>query len=326
MKILVIHSRDLNKASTHFRIAQYEEFLKHHGIELQYIRRDAPKTELLARTKSVDLVFNQKCLLRASVARGILNSARRTLFDFDDAIYSKAGARAHSWFTSLRVRRRLGLWLRQADVVTTANQYLAGYAHRYRPQVEIVPMAIDMEWWRPRERISNNNKAGVVIGWTGAPVNVKNLLLIDNVLAKICSQFPSVRLVVFSGERPPLSCPYDYYPYQPGGEAEFVRRLDIGLLPLGADEFSKGKSPIKAIQYLSCAVPVIGNVHGASEEIINSENGILVSSLEQWEQGLVRLINDASLRKRLGEAGRNQVVKKFNKTVVSQQLLRILQS
>jgi len=62
-----------------------------------------------------------------------------------------------------------------------------------------------------------------------------------------------------------------------------MQSLDIGLLPLNDDEYSRGKSPIKAIQYLACGIPVVGNIFGGASEILNAENSIAVNSDQEWK-------------------------------------------
>lgn len=320
MKVLVISSRDLEKGSTKFRIAQYADYLASKDIHLEYIKRTDIDKTILQGLGEYDLVFNQKCLFRQSLARKIITYSKKSLFDFDDAIYTRPGA-PHSWITSMRVKRRLHYWLKQADIVTTANQYLADYARRYSANVQVVPMAVDMDLWRPIDIIE---KANVVVGWAGSPVNVKYLERMDALLCRLVEKYPFVTLAVYSGKKPKLTCPFRYTPYSPGSEAEFIQSLDIGLLPLAREEYAKGKSPIKAIQYLACAVPVVGNVFGATTEILDHANSIAVQTDAEWLAGLSKLVDNRTLRVAMGNAGREFVLKHHALTSVRQRLAAIL--
>jgi hypothetical protein len=265
------------------------------------------------------MVFNQKCLLRTSLSRKIIENSPRTLFDFDDAIYTRPGT-PRSFLTEWRVRRRLHLWLREADIVTTANSFLADYAHRHSSSVVLVPMAIDTDIWKPTAGKENEQ---ITIGWAGAPVNIPNLERIGPALSVILKKYSSLKLAVFSGEKPSLPCPFEFHPFKPGEEPAFVQSLDIGLLPLPDEEYSKGKSPIKAIQYLSCGIPVVGNVTGATAEILNENNSIRVSSHDDWIKALEVLIHDSNLRKALGETGRQFILDRHSIYKVREQLLGI---
>lgn len=319
--VLVISSRDLEKGSTKFRIAQYEDYLAARGIRLQYIRRNAINTETIRNLSGYDLVFNQKCLINTALSRRIISNSKRTLFDFDDAIFTRPG-RPYLWPTSFKVKRRLQLWLRRADVITTSSRYLADYAAQYSSRVIILPMTVDTELWHPA---TDRQRDETVIGWAGAPVNLPNLNRLEPVLRTILDKYPSVRLAVFSGKRPDLQCRYDYYPFEPGAEHGFIRNLDIGLLPLPDEPYTLGKSPIKAIQYLACGVPVIGEVHGgAPAEILNPDNSLAVCSQQDWVRALEQLILDREYRKALGAAGRKLVLETHSRHRVEQQVYRVI--
>ena len=121
MKILVISSRDLEKGSTKFRVAQYQSLLNSKNISLEYVRRNEIDAATLEKIHRVDLVFNQKCLIKTGLSRKIIRLAKRTLFDFDDAIYTRPG-NPYSWFTGARVSKRLHFWLQNADATITANE------------------------------------------------------------------------------------------------------------------------------------------------------------------------------------------------------------
>jgi trehalose synthase len=58
--------------------------------------------------------------------------------------------------------------------------------------------------------------------------------------------------------------------------------------------------------------PVIGgNVGGIKKQIIDGENGFLVSSPEQAAERIVQLVKDGDLRASMGEKARESVRKNF---------------
>ena len=127
-----------------------------------------------------------------------------------------------------------------------------------------------------------------------------------------------------SGKKPQLSFPFQFFPYKQGKEAGFVQRLDIGLLPLHYDHFSKGKSPIKAIQYLACGLPVVGNIMGATREILNEENSIAVTTHKEWLNALMKLIENRKLSQQMGEAGRSLAERQHNIKKIRERFLNVL--
>jgi len=78
------------------------------------------------------------------------------------------------------------------------------------------------------------------------------------------------------------------------------------------EPYSLGKSPIKALQYLSCGVLVVGNIEGAATELLNDKNSISVTSISQWKIALGRLIENQDEIDRLGQTGIEHVKKHHN--------------
>ena len=319
MNVLAIISRDMEKGSTKYRLVQYIDFLSKKGINIKFINRKTVNGSIIKKAHHADLIFNQKCLFKTSVARKLIAKSQRTIFDVDDAIYTRPG-KPHSWVTSYRVKRRLHLWLKYADVVTTSNHFLAGYARKYSNSVKVIPMALDTDIWKPRNRIHRDE---IVLGWAGAPVNLPLIEKLGPILAHMLKTYPLLKLAILSGEKPRLSCPFEYHPFIPGGEPEFVKNLDIGLLPLDDEEYARGKSPIKALQYLACGVPVVGNIIGATAEILNDKNSIGVSHEKEWLNGLGRLVTNRDLAISMGHFGRKFIEKNHNLKTVGEKLFNV---
>lgn len=319
--VLVLAVGDLETGSTQYRVAQFAPFLARHGVGLTFVDREAIDQQTVVQAGAVDVVLNQKCLFNAGIAKRIIQVARRVIFDFDDAIFTRPG-RPYRWWTRQRLRHRLRLWLRSATVVTTANQYLAAHARPEARDLRVIPMALDLDRWYPPATRPDYDP--IRIGWAGSPGNVINLERLDPVLTRVLNDHPQASLHVYSGKRPALRCPHHYHPYAPGTEADFTRSLDIGLLPLPDEPHARGKSPIKAIQYLACGVAVVGNVVGATAEICTPANSIAVTTEAEWYTQLGNLIEDRSRIRQLGEAGRQHAQQHHDLAACATQLLHAL--
>jgi glycosyltransferase involved in cell wall biosynthesis len=321
LKVLAIVNKDLETASTRFRLVQYLDFFNANGIDFDFVTRKAIDRSTDTIAPDYDVVFNQKSLFNLSYAKKIMSSAKRTIFDFDDAIYTRE-KKPYFWITRIRVHQRLHLWLKNATVVTTANRFLADYALRFSNRVKVIPMALDMDIWKPIPK--TDDKQHLTMGWAGAPVNIGLIEQLDPVFVHLATHHPELKLAIFSGQRPRLSCAYEYHPYTPGGEVPFVQHLDIGLLPLTDEEFYRGKSPIKAIQYMACGIPVVGNIIGATREILNPQNSLTASNHTQWIDAISRLAQDKGLRQSLGRHGREHVLLNHNFQLAARDLLHII--
>ena len=303
MKLLALPIGDEDTASSWFRFYQFLPRLRAAGWEIEILVKAADAPQATEQAARADIVLNQKNLWRGPLARTLRRCARRMVFDVDDAIYARPG-KPYSWLTQRRVNARMRYQLQAADLVTVSSRYLADYAMKYATQVEVLPMAIELDVWTERPAPMSET---VTIGWSGAPHNLGYLEQLEPVLARLLAKYPQVRLAVLCGRAPRWSLPVQHVPFAKGEEHRFVAQLDIGLLPLNEDPFTRGKSPIKALQYMACAVPVVGNVFGAAGEILDGTNSIAVHSPEQWYAALAGLVVDPQRRAALGRAGRSFV-------------------
>jgi glycosyltransferase involved in cell wall biosynthesis len=229
------------------------------------------------------------------------------VFDFDDALWTRP-IKPYSFMTQWRVNHRLKFWLQHASHTFVANHYLATYARTRSDKVSVLPMTLDLQVWKKGEQEEG------LIGWCGAPHNFHYLEKMQDELLRVKSDFPHVRFAVYSGKKPSLKIPFDYVPFKKGEEHLFVQKLQIGLLPLDQDPYSLGKSPIKALQYMACGVPIVSTAKGASLELLQ---GNCVSACTD-------LLSNPQKRVSLGEAGRALAEKNHDQKKVAAQFLEQL--
>ena len=89
--------------------------------------------------------------------------------------------------------------------------------------------------------------------------------------------------------------------------------MDIGLYPLPDNDWIKGKSGLKALQYMAMGLPVVASNLGCNERVIeNNVSGLLVDNKDEWYNSIAKLIEDNNLRRFLGENARKRVEKYFS--------------
>jgi len=319
MRILVISVGDLNTPSTYFRIGQYLPYLKQHGCEVDLVQKEEITNETIRSLSLYDLVINQKSLLSTRTCELISARANKLIFDFDDAIWTRCG-KPYAWLTDKRIRRRIRNWFTKSNCVITANRYLYDFARPIQENTVTIPMSVDTNTWYPSE-----SKKEMLIGWSGTPKNLHFIEKIEKDLSAILKRYPHVTLAIHSGKKPKLSLPYRYVPYTHKNGPEFMRSLTLGLLPLSDDPFTRGKSPIKALQYLSSGVPIVGNRYGATKEIHSSAHGIVVENEGSWEKALSIALEQPQKMRFLAEVGRGFIERHHQKDVIVKQLLTLLE-
>jgi glycosyltransferase involved in cell wall biosynthesis len=110
-------------------------------------------------------------------------------------------------------------------------------------------------------------------------------------------------------------------------EVEDLQAIDIGVYPLPIDDWVSGKSGLKAIQYMAFGLPTVATNVGTTPRIIrHGENGMLVRTEEEWLDALERLVRDPHLRRRLGEAAREDAVAKYSTRAIAAEYRQVLES
>lgn len=89
--------------------------------------------------------------------------------------------------------------------------------------------------------------------------------------------------------------------------------LDIGLCPLRWDEFTAGKSDIKAVEYTISGAAVVASNHPVySRNWVHGETALLCGSDREMIDAVERLMRDENLRSRLVENARQYVREERN--------------
>ena len=107
-------------------------------------------------------------------------------------------------------------------------------------------------------------------------------------------------------------------------ELDDLRKIDIGLMPLPEDDWSKGKCGLKALQYMALGIPTICSPVGVNSTIIkDGVNGFIAGSKVEWIEKLKFMIHSAELRHKLGRAGRDTVEREYSAKAVAPKVLEV---
>ena len=91
-------------------------------------------------------------------------------------------------------------------------------------------------------------------------------------------------------------------------------------------EWTRGKCGFKALLYMACGVPPVCSPVGMTTDIVqDGENGLLATTTEEWIEKLSLLVENPTLRRQMGEAGRTTVEEKFSLTTHAPRFLETLQ-
>jgi len=137
---------------------------------------------------------------------------------------------------------------------------------------------------------------------------------LKDVFIAITAQYPKVMLKVISDKPCEIkgvniaNIKWDINDYK-----NHIYEMDIGIMPLKDDEWSRGKCAFKLIQYMAAGIPVIASDVGANSSVVTDGNdGYLVRSDREWIDKLTALIDSANLRDEMGNAARSKIKEKFS--------------
>jgi glycosyltransferase involved in cell wall biosynthesis len=210
-----------------------------------------------------------------------------------------------------------------------------------KDKITVIHNGVDCEKFSPKisgESVRSTYSLGdsPLILTVGGNILLKGTIFALFALSKIVKVFPKVKLIVIGvheknrerlfliiknlgiidnviliGRVPNYAMPIYY------------SSSDIVLLPSLSENF-----PVVALEAMSSGKPIIASrVGGIPELVSNNENGILVSpgNVEQLVGALLRLLENQSLRNRLGNMGRKLVEEEYDWKKIGQLYLKEFQ-
>ncbi|WP_462280495.1 glycosyltransferase family 4 protein [Salinivirga cyanobacteriivorans] len=305
---------------------RHNYFLKLFIVIKSYFRR----CRHVARVKQYNAVFIYReafMLGRTRFERKIKRKGVPIIFDFDDAIWLNDVSDANKELKWLKRPEKTGEICAFSTLVIAGNQYLANYAKQFNDNVEIIPTTIDTSYHQPQEKKSEQNY--VRIGWTGSSTTLKHFRLLIPVLEKLQKAYNGqlkIRVIADAGiddERIEV----ENVPWSAHDEVARLNEIDVGIMPLPDDEWSRGKCGFKGLQYMSVGIPAVMSPVGVNTEIIeHGVNGYLAANDQEWAHTLKQLIDNAVLRKEIGAAGRATIVNRYSIDANKEKYLRLFEA
>ncbi len=336
-RLLVLSRYQRNGASSRLRTHQYRPYLEAAGFAVEYApffgetyldtlyagRRNMSevlgcyggRARRLTTGARPDLIWLEKEAfpwLPWFCERKILPRNVPIASDYDDAVHIRYQRHA-SQVVRASLGRKIDGVMRHSAVVLAGNENLADHARGAgATRVETVPTVVDLtRYGRARRQAGSTGKA--VVGWIGSPSTWRTQaaplvpLLADLVEAGLIT----VRAVgTHSDERRPG---FEFCPWSEATEVELIREMDIGIMPLPDDPWTRGKCGYKLIQYMACGLPVIASPVGANRSIVrHGVNGFLADGEREWRSSIELLATNPSTRATFGEHGRRMVTVSYS--------------
>jgi glycosyltransferase involved in cell wall biosynthesis len=341
MKVLFVclHAPD-RVPGQRFRFEQFLEYLEANGVKCTYsnlldnkdyksfygkgnyfgklrlvINGYFKRRRELRTIDQYDIVFIQREAFMLGTSYFERKYAKRSkiIFDYDDAIWLSDLVSGHNkLFRFLKNPDKTSNIIKLSRLVFAGNEYLAEYARKFNTQVVIVPTTIDTQIYQPAHK---TDKERVCIGWSGSFSTIQHFETCLDALRIIQKKYTDrvYFKVIGDGNYINEELGIKGQDWKKDTEVKDLQEIDIGIMPLPDDEWSKGKCGLKGLQYMALAIPTIMSPVGVNGTIIqDAVNGFLAGTTEEWVNKLSKLIESASLRKEIGEKGRETVVSSYS--------------
>ncbi len=311
--VALVHS-DLH-VCVRYRLLAFRDVLKSAGYSL--ILQELPRAALdrmrVYRTiGDVDAVILQRNLLSLPELLVLRLSAKKLIFDFDDAIWMRDSYNPRGFYSS-KQEYRFRFLMRAVDAVVAGNDYLADKARECvrRAHVVTIPTCVNPDRYHA---VEHRSTATVRMVWIGSQSTLQGLEQFRDCLEVIGRRVPGVRLKLMCDRFLTFqNLPVDAVPWSAETETREIADADIGISWIPDDPWSCGKCGLKILQYQAAGLPVVTNPVGVHTRMVRTdETGFLPTTTEEWVNAVQHLAANPELRQQLGTAGRQQVVTDYS--------------
>ena len=205
-----------------------------------------------------------------------------------------------------------------ADLVTVSTRVLKAKVDEFHPNAIVMRNGLSHRFLEiaAENRLAPRTPGSVKVGYfSGSATHDEDFAIVAPHLARLLHERPHVTLVIGGkinipdalvrfGERVHLE------PFRP--YAEFIALLgtvDVNLAPLDLTApLNTAKSEIKVTEAAAFAVPTVASPMAAYRDVIDDGRTGMICEGPGWFDALVALVDDAALRRRMGEAVRRDVL------------------
>jgi glycosyltransferase involved in cell wall biosynthesis len=283
-----------------------------------------------------------EALVAPAKARGA-----RVLYDVDDLMFEPElareeiidGIRSQGFDapSTAALFSRVAHAIGMADAAAAPTRYLAGRLQRHGKPSFVLPNGFDVQTWAAARRAVRLQRAAsaelpggaasgaiVRIGYAaGSRTHQKDFAVAAGALARVMTARPQVRLTLFRQhiqtcidieEFPALAALDERIEWRDmvplAALPAEIARFDISIAPLQLpNPFCEAKSELKHFESALVEVPLIASPTAVFANAIDpGRTGLLAADAAEWEAALLRLIDDADLRARIGAAAYRSVL------------------
>jgi glycosyltransferase involved in cell wall biosynthesis len=260
--------------------------------------------------------------------RELQDAGVRVLYEIDDYIQSARKTKGHELkdLFDADLVARMEMVMRVTDGIICSTPYIARRYRKFNPRTWTCRNGIDLkryDWPRPPRQ-------GVTLGWAGGVGHSESLSRWEPAVRAVMRARPQTRFVsvgyrfgdVLAEEFGPeralavRSAQIEVYPAS-------MTLFDIAIAPSAENNLFRGKSDLRWLEASALKLPLVAHPD-VYPEIEDGVTGMHARTPADVEQALLRLVDDAALRERIGQAAYDRVARERSITVVADEWRAVL--
>lgn len=274
----------------------------HLGKTIEMVRGYAKRIELLKKLDEYDAVFiyREAALLGPAFLEKRIALKKPIIYQLDDPLFVPYKSPSNGYLSYLKFFGKIKEIIRVSKVVIANSSHIRDYSLQFNPNVWQVPSIVDTEKFVYKPFPESLERA--CIGWSGSPTTLKNLKLVEKPLREISRKnFCDIHFI--GGTDFDLTgVDFTAQDWNGETEAEDLRRIQIGLVPLPEAPWNKYKFIMKTAQYMALGIVPVGTPMASNPEVIrHGENGFLAGTDEEWVKYLTILVEEPKLRNKMSK-------------------------
>jgi glycosyltransferase involved in cell wall biosynthesis len=243
--------------------------------------------------------------------RELQDAGVRVLYEIDDYVHSARKMRSHEMtdIFDAELLARMEMVMRVCDGMVCSTPYLARRYRAFNARTWVCRNGIDLKrygWPRPARQ-------GLTIGWAGGVGHKAALARWEPAVRAVLRARPETRFVSvghpfaaelieeFGPERAVAlpSAEIEVYPAS-------MTLFDLAIAPSAETNLFRGKSDLRWLEASALGLPLVAHPD-VYPEMVDGVSGLAARTAAEAEAALLRLVDDAALRERLGRGAHAQV-------------------
>jgi len=219
-------------------------------------------------------------------------------------------------FTS-HYRKNIRHWLGIPKTIVVYNSFIQDMLSKYNPNVRIIPSGVDTNRFQPADSSEEQGRIPAVLMTGRVNDELKGFPIVKEACDRLHSEGVPFKLLITAAMNMDVEAPYlENLGWVDQEELpSLYHRGDISLVPsTWIEPFG-----ITAVESMATGIPVIASrIGGLETTTVDGETGYLIppGDVDAMTQSLRKLLSDASLRQRLGAAGRKRAQEHFDWDVI----------